>query len=270
LKEEKNFTYEIVDSDYCCEFSETQLQYYTGLIIESQNPEKRPIAVVLAGHNGSGKSTMWYEQLSNQLKIPLMNADRLMLSLFPEASGKKPLPEWAEEIRDKNTEWMRVAQLATQAYVTMVIERKLPFATETVFSHWKDLGNGKFESKIDLITNLQKQGYFVLLYFVGLRDSQMSVIRVESRVANKGHDVPVDKLEARFPRTQKAINHAITVADAAILVDNSRSKELAFTLCRVQTKNNVLFDLRGSAGNERKIPPEINAWMEKVCPFGEP
>ena len=267
MKNDENFIYETPDSDYYCELSETQLQYYTGLIVDCQKLTKRPLAVIVAGHNGSGKSTMWYEQLAGQMRIPLINADRMMLSILPEASLENPLPEWAAQIRDQDTAWMKVAQKGVQSFVAQVIEGQLPFATETVFSHWRDLGNGKFESKIDQITNLQDKGYFVLLFFVGLRDSQMSVFRVRSRVANKGHDVPVDKLKTRFPRTQKAINQAITVADAAILVDNSRSKELAFTLCRAQTKNEILFDLRGAGKTERPIPSEIKAWMDVVCPL---
>jgi len=270
MKEDENITYETPDSDYYCELSETQLQYYTGLIVGQQNLTNRPLAVILAGHNGSGKSTMWYEQLSDQLKLPFINADRVMLAFFTEEIRKKPLPEWVLEKRDSNKTLMRASQMAVLEMIKSATESKLSFATETVFSHWKDLGNGKFESKIDLITTLQEQGYFVLLFFVGLRDSQMSVFRVQSRVANKGHDVPVDKLKARFPRTQKAINHAITVADAAILVDNSRSKEFAFTLCRAQTKNEILFDLRGTGKTERPIPPEIKAWMDVVCPYQTP
>ena len=267
MSENKNITYEITDTGYCCELSETQLQYYAGLIVDCQKTTSRPLAVIVAGHNGSGKSTMWYEQLADQLKIPLVNADRMMLSILPEASKAKPLPDWAVELRDKNTEWMRVSQLGVQAYVAKVIEKKLPFATETVFSHWRDLGNGKFESKIDLITNLQKQGYFVLLFFVGLTDSQLSITRVLSRVAAKGHDVPLDKLISRFPRTQKAIGQAIDVADAAILVDNSRSKEQAFTPCRAQMKNEILFDLRDAEKTGQHIPYEIKTWMDAVCPL---
>jgi len=51
------------------------------------------MAFVLAGHNGSGKSTLWYQRLADQLQIPLVNADRLTLSILPEANKKsKKLP----------------------------------------------------------------------------------------------------------------------------------------------------------------------------------
>jgi predicted ABC-type ATPase len=47
-------------------------------VVELQKESKKPLAIVLAGHNGSGKSTMWYGHLSSVLKIPLINADRMM------------------------------------------------------------------------------------------------------------------------------------------------------------------------------------------------
>jgi len=142
--------------------------------------------------------------------------------------------------------------------------RKVPFAQETVFSYWKENPDGSISSKIDLITNLQDKGYFVLLLFVGLRDSQLSIARVSSRKNAGGHDVPVDRLIERFPRTQKAVGHAINIADAAILMDNSREPELAFTICRVQMKRKISYDIRQQ---KPAVPAEILEWMEQVCPL---
>ena len=238
----------------------TPIQDALEKIIAAQQQQKRPLAVILAGHNGSGKSTMWYTQLADTLQMPLINADRMMLSILPET----PLPEWAVHIRDTHEDWMKVAQKGVEAFVAQAMEKQVPFAMETVFSHWADLGNGKFESKIDKIHQLQGQGYFVLLLFVGLTNFSLSIARVQKRVADKGHDVPIEKLIKRFSRTQQAIRHAAEIADASIFVDNSRAKNLAFTLCRVQMGKNISFDLRGKGASP--IPPEIETWMSVVCP----
>ena len=235
------------------------------LIEELKSGVDGPFAIILAGHNGSGKSTMWYKYLADKIQMPLINADRMMLSILPEACVEKPLQEWAVSIRDNNQDWMKVAQKGVEAFVTQAMNKKVDFAMETVFSHWRVLENGKVESKIDKIHQLQKEGYFVLLLFVGLANEQLSIFRVQSRIADKktpGHDVPIDKLIQRFPRTQKAIQNAITEADAAILVDNSRTIDEAFTVCRVQKKNDVRYDLRLGS----KTPLEITEWMNKVCP----
>jgi predicted ABC-type ATPase len=65
---------------------------------------------VLAGHNGSGKSTLWYDRLAETLKIPLINADRLTLSILPERNASNKLPDWATKLRDADERWSRVAQ----------------------------------------------------------------------------------------------------------------------------------------------------------------
>ena len=48
-----------------------------------QQRSKKPLAIILAGHNGSGKTTFWYGVLADILQIPLINADRMMLSVLP-------------------------------------------------------------------------------------------------------------------------------------------------------------------------------------------
>ena len=231
-------------------------------VFAAQKKSKKPLAIILAGHNGSGKSTMWYDRLANVFQIPLINADRMMMSILPEVGKDEVLPTWASELRDKNQGWMRVAQDGVQAFVVQALANKVPFATETVFSHWKDLGKGKFESKIDRIVEMQKAGYFVILFFVGLTDSQLSIGRVSTRVAKGGHDVPLKKLTDRFPRTQKAVGAATFVADATILVDNSRDESMAFSVCRIQMQKQEVYDVRAGT----KVPAAIQQWLNIVSP----
>ncbi len=231
-------------------------------LLKLQSASGKPFAIVLAGHNGSGKSTMWYRHLADTIRIPLVNADRMMMSILPEPRAGT-IPGWATDIRDKDESWMQVAQRGVQAFVAQAMTRNLPFAMETVFSHWRVLSDGRIDSKITLIRRLQRQGYFVALLFVGLASADMSVLRVSARVAMGGHDVALGKLRSRFPRTQKAVGRAIRVADAAILFDNSRSEEKAFTVCRVQAKKDVVYDIRRA---EAAAPAEIRAWLDVVAP----
>lgn len=231
-------------------------------VLKTQRESEKPLSVVLAGHNGSGKSTLWYKRLAGSLQIPLVNADRMMLSILPEVREGQRLPAWASRLRDENVSWMRVAQDGVQAFVTHAMVNKVPFAMETVFSHWVERPDGSFESKIDLIRHMQEAGYFVLLIFVGLTSSALSIARVQTRVATGGHNVPVSKLRSRFPRTQMAIRAASHVADATVMVDNSRKLTQAFTLCRVQLQADVVYDRRHGG----RVPPEISAWLDTVCP----
>jgi predicted ABC-type ATPase len=134
---------------------------------------------------------------------------------------------------------------------------------ETVFSYWSPQPDGSVRSKLDLIENLQAAGYFVLLMFVGLAAAELSVLRVKTRVTNGGHAVDLAKLRARFPRTQLAVRQATQVADASILVDNSRTQDDAFTVCRVQLGDQEAYDIRAAG----ETPPVIVLdWLNIVCP----
>lgn len=234
-------------------------------VLEQQRESGRPLAVVLAGHNGSGKSTFWYRRLAPKLRIPLVNADRMMLSILPDVVAGAKLPKWATELRDTNPSWMQVAQNGVLAFVTHAMAKKVPFAMETVFSYWIENPDGTVESKIGLIQEMQDAGYFVLLVFVGLMSPSLSVARVQTRIAQGGHSVPVTKLHSRFPKTQRAIGVAAPIADATIMVDNSRTLKQAFTVCRIQLQGDVQYDRRRLRG---KTPLEIARWMDVVCPLG--
>ncbi|MCG4274506.1 zeta toxin family protein [Acetobacter senegalensis] len=231
---------------------------------EAQAATKKPLAIVLAGHNGSGKSTLWRGRLADVLQIPLINADRMMLSILPEANSGGILPVWATELRDGDERWMRVAQQGVQAFVGHAMNANVPFALETVFSYWQEAADGKIKSKVDLIKDMQAAGYFVLLIFVGLTNENLSVLRVQTRVAEHGHAVDKTKLLSRFPRTQKAIAEALKYTDASLLTDNSRTLKLAFTVCRVEIDGKAIFDCRE---NKDQPPPKaITDWLDVISP----
>jgi predicted ABC-type ATPase len=242
----------------------TTLDQAVAEVQRAQQRSKKPLAVILAGHNGSGKSTMWRQHLSPSFRIPLVNADRMMLSILPEAGSDGHLIKWAQELRDTDESWMKVAQKGVEAFVGQAMTRGVPFAMETVFSYWEELPNGEVKSKVDLIKEMQAAGYFVLLFFVGLSNVQLSIGRVSTRIFEGGHAVDVDKLFDRFPRTQKAIGLASSVADATIFTDNSRGTRKAFTVCRIQIGQRQVYDMR--AGARRRIPSEIAEWLNVVSP----
>lgn len=229
---------------------------------------QRPPAFILAGHNGSGKSTLWHERLAHQLQIPLVNADRLTASILPPpdpATGR--IAPWAQRLRDDDARWQRLSQEGVQAFTGLIIDKRMPFAFETVFSHWRERPDGSVESKADIVLQLQAAGYFVVLLFVGLATVQLSLLRVMTRRAQGGHGVPEASLVARYPRTQKAIAKAAPLADMTLMFDNSRGTDDAFTLVRAQQRDAVLFDCRDRTG---PALPELRAvadlWLPKVAP----
>jgi predicted ABC-type ATPase len=232
------------------------------LLANAQGRKPKPVAFVVAGHNGSGKSTLWYERLASKVQMPLVNADRLTMSILPEVN---PLPDWARQLRDHDERWQKLSQSGVGLFRRLIMEQKIPFAYETVFSYWADRGDGTQASKVDDIVQMQKAGYFVILLFVGLANVELSMLRVESRRRKGGHDVPVDKLRERFPRTQAAVGHATGFADMTLMFDNSRTEQQAFALVRAQKKNRVLFDVRDE---QYKVAPTLRSvaglWLPSV------
>lgn len=95
----------------------------------------KSLAIIVAGHNGSGKSTMWYEHLVDGIRIPLINADRMMLSILPVPDATGRLRPWAQRLRDEDQMWMAVSQKGVESFVAQAMAKKVPFAVETVFSY---------------------------------------------------------------------------------------------------------------------------------------
>ncbi|MES2887071.1 MAG: zeta toxin family protein [Pseudomonadota bacterium] len=239
------------------------------LLKQALEGETRPAAFVLAGHNGSGKSTLWYERLAGKLQLPRINADRLMISILPDSH---PLPVWAQALRDDDVRWQTLSQEAVRAFKALVMERRMPFAFETVFSHWQPVPGGGHASKAQDIQAMQAAGYFVVLLFVGLASPDLSVFRVSTRKKQGGHDVPFDKLIDRFPRTQAAVGHAAPLADMTLMFDNSRGFAHAFSLVRAQRQHTVLFDARDP---QYKTDPDLRTvaqlWLDRVSgPWAAP
>ena len=67
--------------------------------------------------------------------------------------------------------------------------------------------------------------YAVVLCFIGIDSAETSNERVFIRVAQGGHDVPMDKLIARYPRTMANLRRAISLLPRVLVYDNSDAEE---------------------------------------------
>ena len=163
--------------------------------------EGAPALVVVAGPNGAGKST-FIGQYVQPLGLPYVNADhiaRILKAATPGLSQRdldRRAFEEAERLRDE------------------LVELRFGFCTETVFSD-------PVGSKLDFIERARTAGFFVTLVFICLEHPGLSIGRVAQRVAQGGHDVPLDRLLARFPRTLKNLQAAVPIVNEAFLFDNS-------------------------------------------------
>jgi predicted ABC-type ATPase len=152
-----------------------------------------------------------------------------------------------------------------QTFTALITAQKMPFAFETVFSLRKRQADGSYQSKAEVILQLKRAGYFVVLLFVGLANVELSILRVQTRLEQGGHAVPENKLRERYPRTLLAIRHAAALAHTTLMYDNSRSRDKAFSLARAQRASKVLYDCReDSPATELSRIAEL--WLRRAAP----
>ena len=157
----------------------------------------RPSLVLLAGPNGAGKSTLYQNRVAPHFAGPIINADIIQ----------------RDELQDPSMEASyEAARIAEERRVEMLGARR-SFVCETVFSH---------PSKLELIGAARKHGYLVVVMHVGIENPDLSVGRVRGRAAEGGHDVPEEKIRARYARCQPLIREAVLRADRGMVFDNSR------------------------------------------------
>jgi predicted ABC-type ATPase len=194
------------------------------------DPAGKPVLIAVAGPNGSGKST-FHEHYLAPLGLPFVNADLIARGMAAEGI---PVTDYG------------AAKAAERRRLDLLASRQ-PFCMETVFS---DKGG----SKLTFFRKARKNGYSVVLIFIGLAHVDLSRMRVAQRVAAGGHDVPGAKIEARFPRTLENLANAIRFVDRVFLLDNSSFDEpyRPVAVC--------------VSGETHQLYPPLPAWAFEVLP----
>ena len=150
----------------------------------------------MVGPNGAGKST-FVERVLSQTGLPFVNADLIAAERF----GAEAM------VRS------REAAVLAEAERDRLIRARASFIAETVASH---------RSKVELVEHAEAAGYMVVVHVV-LIPEPLAVPRVAARVAAGGHDVPADRVVARYRRLWGHVAAMVAVADDARFYDNSRA-----------------------------------------------
>jgi len=157
-----------------------------------------PLLHLLAGPNGSGKTTFYEQILGPVTSLPFINADVIARDLWPGSD------------HDRSYEAAKIAESRRRE---MIAQRR-SFIAETVFSH---------PSKVELIRQAQSAGFLVVVHVI-LVPLALSMRRVEARVLHGGHDVPVEKQRERFPRLWPLVADALRLANEGYAYDNGSAK----------------------------------------------
>lgn len=158
----------------------------------------KPQFVIIAGPNGSGKSST---------SKPLLKEGVFIIDLDQMAKALKTESPELEEMDANLRAILQVGRLVQEK-----IEKKESFAVETVLS------TDKYHKDVDAA---KEQGYEFQLVYIATRDPEINKERVQYRAENGGHDVPVEKIEARYYRSLDEMPKFYDKADHVVIVDNS-------------------------------------------------
>ncbi len=168
----------------------------------ASSPPDPPALWIIAGANGSGKSTA-YERSTIAAPaggIWFINPDALAARI----AGHEHLPLTP----DANLEAVR----RIERWLHASVDAHQTVGVETVLS------TAKYRK---LVERAREQGFRVRLIYVFLANATLNVLRVRDRVAKGGHDVPEDAIRARRARSFDQLTWFFEAADEAAIFDNS-------------------------------------------------
>mgnify|MGYP004703185771 CR=1 FL=1 len=149
---------------------------------------KKPVVLVFAGPNGSGKTTV---TKSISAIGTYVNADDLR-----------------SEFNLTDIDAAHAAELLRNE----LLNKNVDFSFETVLST---------ERNLLLMQKAKAQGYEVKCVYVLTCNENINVLRVKERFKSGGHDVPEDKIRSRYHRALALLPKVVDVCDNIIIYDNS-------------------------------------------------
>lgn len=168
-----------------------------------------PVLNVIAGPNGSGKTTFAREaQTLGWLEgCDYINPDQIAQDEFGSWNDREAVMKAARRAEEMRRE-------------AVAAGRSLVF--ETVFS---------VRDKLDFLLEARAAGYVIRLIFIATSSPAINAGRVAQRVLEGGHDVPIPKIISRWKGSMENAAAALTFVDYGYVFDNSidgRPAQLAF------------------------------------------
>lgn len=161
--------------------------------------KQRPVLIVIAGPNGSGKTTittkiLHHEWLEDALYI---NPDQVAQERFGDWNSPEAV--------------MQAVQYCEQQR-EHCLTRRQSLIFETVLSS---------EGKVDFIRRAHESGYFIRVFFVATCHPTINASRIAQRVLEGGHDVPISKIISRYQKSILNCKRVAAIADRVYVYDNS-------------------------------------------------
>ncbi len=171
--------------------------------MQQTTPRKpdRPVLWIVAGPNGSGKSSLYNRSDIEGWggSVWIINPDLLTAKIVEQ-----------EELKLNDANLAAVERI--EAWLEASIEAYLTIGVETVLS------SPKYRR---LVLKAKAGGFEVRMIYVVLKSVELQAKRIQIRVSEGGHDVPVDKIAARRKRSFEQLAWFLEHVDKCFIFDNS-------------------------------------------------
>ena len=161
--------------------------------------ERRPEMIVIAGPNGSGKTSVTRKFLHHEWAEGT-------LYINPDEVANDVFGDW-----NSTDAVMKAAKYCTELRERCLRERT-SFVFETVMSS---------DEKVDFIFKAKQTGFFIRLFYISTSHPSINAARIANRVMKGGHDVPITKIISRYYKSIENCKLVSTVVDRLYVYDNS-------------------------------------------------
>ena len=173
--------------------------------------KRLPTLCVVAGPNGSGKTSTTIQLLANEWSEG-------SLYINPDNIAQEQFGDW-----NSPEAVLKAARYATDLRYKCLNEKR-DFVFETVFSS---------DEKLEFLRKAHEAGFFIRFFFVCTSNPQINITRITKRYLNGGHEVPISKVISRYYKSLENACEAIEFVDRAYIYDNSIEDHLPQLLFRM-------------------------------------
>lgn len=172
----------------------------------------KPVLIVIAGPNGSGKTTITSKILKHE-----WTEDAVYIN--PDVIAQEKFGDWNS----------REAVLKSVRYCETLredcLKNRKSLIFETVLSA---------DDKLDFIKRAKEAGFFIRVFFVSTEHPSVNASRIARRVMKGGHDVPISKIISRYYKSIVNCMKVSKYADRTYVYDNTTENEEAKILFRMK------------------------------------